>query len=154
VSNVLWRQRELLELLLFKLEEEQLVLASGRTRWLAHAAGEVEAVLEQIRETEMLRAVEVETVAAELSLPTSPSLRTLIEHSPAPWDGLLRGHREAFLNLTSEITTLAEANRDLLVTGQRALQEALTTFTEGVETYDPTGRPSMPTGPQLVDEAL
>ena len=37
VSNILWRERQLLELLVFKLEEEQLVLAAGRTRWLAHA---------------------------------------------------------------------------------------------------------------------
>ena len=29
LSRVLWRERELLELLLFKLEEEQLVLASA-----------------------------------------------------------------------------------------------------------------------------
>ena len=29
---MLWRERELLEALLFKLEVEQLVLASGRTR--------------------------------------------------------------------------------------------------------------------------
>ena len=36
VSNILWRERQLLELLLFKLEEEQLVLASGRARWLSH----------------------------------------------------------------------------------------------------------------------
>ena len=36
VSNILWRQRQLLELLLFKLEEEQLVLKSGSTRWLAN----------------------------------------------------------------------------------------------------------------------
>ena len=40
--RILWRERELLELLLFKLEEEQLVLASGRGRWLAHATHEVE----------------------------------------------------------------------------------------------------------------
>ena len=34
VSNILWRERQLLELLVFKLEEEQLVLAAGRSRWL------------------------------------------------------------------------------------------------------------------------
>ena len=37
ISNILWRERRLLELLAFKLEEEHLVLASGRTRWLSHA---------------------------------------------------------------------------------------------------------------------
>ena len=48
-SGVLWRERQLLELLLFKLEEEQLILTSGKTRWLGHATREVESVLEQIR---------------------------------------------------------------------------------------------------------
>ena len=43
---------------LFKLEEEQLVLAGGRTRWLAHATREVEMVLEQIRRTEVMRAAD------------------------------------------------------------------------------------------------
>ena len=32
LSSILWRERDMLELLLFKLEEEQLVLAAGRTR--------------------------------------------------------------------------------------------------------------------------
>ena len=49
VSNILWRERQLLELLVFKLEEEQLVLAAGRTRWLAHATREVENVLGEIQ---------------------------------------------------------------------------------------------------------
>jgi len=53
VSAILWRERHLLELLLFKLDEEQLVLAAGRTRWLARATREVEMVLEEIRQTEL-----------------------------------------------------------------------------------------------------
>ena len=57
VSSTLWRQRELLELLLFKLEEEQVLLTSGRTRWLARATREVEVVLEEIRRAELLRAL-------------------------------------------------------------------------------------------------
>ena len=35
VSNILWRERRLLELLVFKLEEEQLMLASGRSHTLS-----------------------------------------------------------------------------------------------------------------------
>src|SRR6185312_11388804 len=73
VSTILWRQRELLEMLLFKLEEEQLVLATGRTRWLARSAREVEVVLAEIRRTELLRAVEVESLATELGLQPGPS---------------------------------------------------------------------------------
>jgi hypothetical protein len=154
VSNLLWRERELLELLLFKLEEEQLILASGRTRWLAHATREVEAVLEQIREAELLRAVEVDAASAELGLPPSSSLRALAGRAPAPWDQLLGSHREAFLALTSEITALAGANRDLLTSGQRAVHDTLVGLADGLETYDPTGKATGSTGPRLVDRAL
>ena len=74
LSSILWREREMLELLLFKLEEEQLVLASGRSRWLAHATREVEVVLEQIRSTEVIRATEVEAVGTALGLGPHPAL--------------------------------------------------------------------------------
>ena len=77
LSQILWRERELLETLLFKLEEEQMVLAGGRTRWLSRAAREVENVLDTIRETEILRAVAAEEAAVELGLGPNPSLRAL-----------------------------------------------------------------------------
>ena len=77
VSNILWQERQLLELLLFKLEEEQLVLASGRNRWLNHATREVEMVLEEIKRAEVARSMEVDAAAAELGLPSNPSLRQL-----------------------------------------------------------------------------
>ena len=55
LSSVLWRSRELLELLLFKLEEEQLLLAANRSRWLAHATREVEVVLDRLIAEDRLR---------------------------------------------------------------------------------------------------
>ncbi|PPK92141.1 FlgN protein [Kineococcus xinjiangensis] len=140
VSGILWKERELMELLLFKLEEEQLVLASGRTRWLAHATREVEFVLEQIRSTELLRAMEVDGVAAELGLSPSPSLKALIDAAPEPWGELMRGHRDAFLALTTEIQNLAEANRDLLNSGARAVRETLLGLDQTLDTYTAHGR--------------
>src|SRR5436309_9375195 len=88
LSSILWREREMLELLLFKLEEEQLVLAGGRSRWLAHATREVEMVLEQIRNTEVLRAVEVEAVAREVGIGSNPSLSDIADAAGAPWADL------------------------------------------------------------------
>lgn len=69
LSTVLWRERELLETLLFKLEEEELILASGRTRWIGRATREVEHVLDQIRGVELGRAVEADDAAREVGLP-------------------------------------------------------------------------------------
>jgi hypothetical protein len=120
VSAILWRERHLLELLLFKLDEEQLVLAAGRTRWLPRATREVEMVLEEIRQTELERAVEVSRVAVDLGLPAGASLRQLAEAASPPWQGMLAEHRQAFLSLTDEVTALVQANRELLGRGQKA----------------------------------
>lgn len=154
VSSVLWRERELLELLLFKLEEEQLVLASGRTRWLPHATREVETVLARIRQAEVLRRVEVEKVAAELGSSGDVPLTRLADLSPEPWDDLLRSHRAAFLSLTAEITAMAEANRDLLGAGVRSVTDALVGVgaAPAADAYDASGRTSgSPAGGHLVD---
>jgi hypothetical protein len=155
VSTILWRERELLELLLFKLDEEQMVLTSGRTRWLARATREVEMVLAEIRRTEVERATEVDAAAEALGLGPAPSLNQLADASPEPWAGLLREHRAAFLALTAEISQLAEANRDLLVSGQRAAREALLSLGDEERTYTPTGE-AAPTAPRprLLDEAM
>ena len=72
VSTVLWRERQLLELLVFKLEEEQLLLNAGKARWVNHASREVEIVLDQLRAAELLRAVKVEAAAEELGLAFLP----------------------------------------------------------------------------------
>jgi hypothetical protein len=155
LSNILWRGREMLELLLFKLEEEQLVLAAGRTRWLAHATREVELVLDQIRQVEVLRATEVEVVAVMLGLPSNPSLGTLAQSAPQPWANLFAEHRKAFLALTAEISSLAETNRDLLTTGHRAVRETLMTVGGTLETYGRRGSTvTAAARPRLVDEAM
>src|SRR5947208_4817639 len=88
VSNILWRERQLLELLVFKLEEEQLVLAAGRSRWLAYATREVENVLAEIKRMELERAVQVADAGRALGLSGSPTLRELSSLTPAPWGGI------------------------------------------------------------------
>jgi hypothetical protein len=156
LSSVLWRARELLELLLFKLEEEQLLLAAGRSRWLAHATREVEVVLDQIRQTEVARAAYAQAVALELGLPEEASLGQLADAAPEPWADLLHQHRKAFLTLTQDISTMADANRDLLTAGQRAARETMLAFAGTVETYSATGK-TVSGGvrrPSLVDEAI
>jgi hypothetical protein len=156
LSSVLWRARELLELLLFKLEEEQLLLASNRSRWLAHATREVEVVLDQIRQTEVARAAYAQAVAVELGLAAEASLGELADAAPDPWSDLLHQHRKAFLTLTSEIAAMADVNRDLLTAGQRAARETMLAFAGTVETYGRQGK-TVSGGvrrPSLVDEAI
>src|SRR2546423_8537271 len=92
VSNILWRERQLLDLLLFKLEEEQLLLAAGKSRWLVHATREVEAVLEQIRQAPLFPPIEVEAAGTEPRFGANPSLPALVHPAPAPWNTPLADH--------------------------------------------------------------
>ena len=155
VSSILWRERQLLELLLFKLEEEQLLLAAGRTRWLPHATREVDRVLAQIKNGEIARAMEVESAALDLHLPANPSLNQLVEAAPAPWKTILSDHREAFLSLSQEITALAEANRDLLNRGFLATKEALSWLGEGEpQVYSATGGTQSTATSRLLDRVI
>ena len=155
LSAVLWRERQLLELLLFKLEEEQLVLSSGRTRWLGHATREVEQVLSQIRTADLGRALEADEAALERGVAPGGGLLALAQAAPEPWNDLLASHREAFLALTSQIQDVAHGNRDLLTTSHRATQETILGLQESSQTYHPRGSASPASvGAQLLDESL
>ena len=114
LSSILWRERTLLDLLLFRLEVERLVLSSGRSWWLTIAAREIEVVLAEMRQVELERAISVDTLAEEQNLPPNPSLREIAECSPEPWRAIWLDHREAFTALTSQISELAHGNRRML----------------------------------------
>jgi hypothetical protein len=130
VSKILWRERQLVDLLMFKLEEEHFVLASERTRWLAHATREVESIIEEIKRVELERAMAVAGSAGELCMPDAPSLREMVAIAPPPWDGIFAAHRSALLLLASKIDAITESNRDLLERGQIAVSEALASRSE------------------------
>lgn len=139
LSQILWRERELLDTLLFKLEEEQLILASGRNRWLLRAAREVEAVLETLRETEILRSVAADDAAASIGLGHNPSLRALAEAAAEPWGTILLEHHEAFRAVTAEIGALADANKELITAGYRSAQDTLMSMGESHNGYGADG---------------
>jgi hypothetical protein len=139
LSLVLWRERELLETLLYKLEVEKLVLATHSTRWLAAAAREVELVLETVRETELLRAVAADAAATSLGLASNPSLRALAEAVDEPWRSILLDHHKAFVACTRDLVETATANRELLTAGQQAAREAFLGLGEHPAGYSPTG---------------
>lgn len=139
LSHVLWRERELLEELNYALEVEQLVLASGRTRWLMRSATQVESVLEDLRQTEILRATAAHAAGSESGLGPEPSLQQLATELPDPWGEIYREHREALLGMTAEITALADSNRELITTGYRSARETLLNLGEATQGYTADG---------------
>lgn len=139
LASILGREHELLETLLFRLVEEQLVLAHGHTRWLPRAALDVERAIEDVRATELLRADAAAAVGLELGLGVEPALSQLVESAPEPWNAILRDLREGFLTTTAEIEALAEANRDLITAGYRSARETLLSVEATSDSYGADG---------------
>lgn len=124
-SLTLWRQRRLLDALLYRLEIHQLLLSSGRHRWLPNATRELEAVIAKLRRHELLRAVQASAVAAELGLAGEPTLREITDAAPTPWGEVLREHHLALLGLSGQVADLADSLRDELAASSRGINEFL-----------------------------
>jgi hypothetical protein len=141
LSTLLWREQELLDLLLFKAEEKQYLILTGKTRWLARIAHEIEVVLDQLRTLEVERAAATEAIAVKLGLSANPSLRQVADAAPAPWNDLFAKHHEALLVLVTDLRSLSDANRELIEGGLAAIGDALLSVkANGAGTYGSTGR--------------
>jgi hypothetical protein len=111
VSNILWRERNLLELLAFKLDSERLLARAGRTRWLAHADHEVEMVLGELKAVELERGIQVQVLGELLGLESDATLLLLVERAPDEWAGILADHRRALLELARDVDRSARRSR-------------------------------------------
>src|SRR3954451_22568776 len=149
LSTLLWRERELLELLVFKLEEEQLVLTAGRSKWLHQATPEVEAGLGRLRTAGIERTVEASAVAIEWGIGEDATLRQLVEHAPSDvWQDILQSHLTALTALTAQIADVRDTNLTYLRAATRATQETLATVgaAEPVGGYTGRGRTTAGSG--------
>lgn len=156
LSALLWQERELLELLVFKLEEEQLLLTSGKTRWLHHATREVEQVLERLREVGLARAVHAAGVATAWGIDDGATLREISAAAPdGPWRELLSEHLQAMTALVSQISALRDSNQHFLKAASRSTQETLAGIGTGAGTYAADGASTQGHGlPTLLDKDL
>ncbi|WP_210479821.1 flagellar export chaperone FlgN [Naasia sp. SYSU D00948] len=153
LSTLLWRERELLELLLFKLEEEQLLLTAGKAKWLPFATREVEQVLARLRKAGIERTVESESVAAAWGAHEGATLRELIRVAPSDaWRDILSSHLTALTGLTAQIADIRDANLTYLRAASRSTQETLANLEPQPGVYDDRGATAMAaTGGHLFD---
>lgn len=155
LSMLLWRERELLEMLLFKLEEQELLLAAGRSRWTQFATREIEQVLEGLREAGLARLVEAETVAAEWGASEGAGVRDLIELAPTQaWSNVLTGHLHALTKLTDEVARLRDGNSERLRAVLRATQETLAGLGESTGEYTTQGDRARGDSARIIDTEM
>lgn len=142
LSALIWRERELLELVVFKLEVEQLLLTTGKTKWLHTATTEIEQVVESLREVGLARSVEVAAVAREWGASEDVTLRHLIENAPAgPWAEIFTDHLNGLTQLTQEIKVLRDTNEQMLRAASRSTQETLAQTSADAGVYTANGVP-------------
>lgn len=104
LSAQLWRERELLDLLLFKLGVQHIVLTQGFSRWNAHAIREVEFVTKQLRTATLARDVNISAVAHEWDAPENSTLHELAENAPDEmWAEIITAHADALEDLSTEV---------------------------------------------------
>jgi hypothetical protein len=140
LSAILWRERELLEMLLFKLEEEQLLLTSGSTRWLPFATREVEQVLERLRQTGLERAVAVSSLAVSWGTGDDATLREIIASAPSEaWQDVFTSHLKELTDITGKIAEVRDSNLRYIKNVARTTSETLTNLYPSPSTYDSQG---------------
>lgn len=158
LSNLLWRERELLSHLLYKLKVEQMLLNAGETRFLPKATAESEEVLMATREASLARDVAAQSVATMYGLPEDAGLRDIAMAAPAdtPWPEIFTKHLAAITNLVNEIRQVRDSNASIVAHATRSTQETLANLgVREVTTYDATGAATAePARSRLFDTTL
>lgn len=158
LADTLWEERQLAELLLYKLVSARLILAADDRRHVGLALVEVERVIQAFRGAEAQRSRTVERIADDLDVPPGElRLAVLAEEAPEPWRTVFGDHRERFLALTTEIEEAAMENRRLLSAALNGIHESLSELTIGEvgTTYTAAGRQdAATTRPTHLDQAL
>lgn len=137
----LGRQRQLVEYLLFKLLEAQLLLSSDQAAFVPIAMAEIESVLRRIREEEERREELISSLAEDWGMPPHDlKLAYLTEHAPEPYRTAFSEHRRTFMSLVDQVEKVTRDNRRLATEGLARVQAALSGLVEDASTYSPEGR--------------
>jgi hypothetical protein len=128
LSSQLHRECGLMELLLFKLQQEHLMLAAGQDRWLNHATAEVNLVMQELHQASATRTATVLGLAEAAGLPTNATLGQLSQSavtSSPEWSGMLEDQREQLRDLLRQIEHVGRINREILASRLSVTRDAL-----------------------------
>lgn len=155
LSMQLWRERELLEMLIFKLEEQRLLLEAGMVRWIHFASREIEQVLARLRESGLGRDVELAAVAREWGVPEATTLAQLLDAAPSPaWREVFTDHRAALTTRMTEIAQLKVSNETHLRAASRAVEDTLAGLEASTGEYNTQGERSREDTARIVDREM
>ncbi|MGH8979971.1 MAG: flagellar export chaperone FlgN [Acidimicrobiales bacterium] len=143
----LGRQVASLRHLCFKFEIQEVVLTSGRQKWLGETTAELELAVADLHEHD--QALRVALVAAAVAVGLSPesTVREVAARVPEPWSYVLEEHRKGMHELLERVGQLSRTNRQMLARGHAATVAAMSFLGAQVSSgYDASGRPSPASG--------
>jgi hypothetical protein len=123
LTRVLWQQRRHLERLLYLVQVQELILGSGDDTLLQHAVNDVQHTVTTIGEIEAGRRELTAEIGISMGVDADASLEDLINRAPEPYEQILTEHRDAFLTLVSDITTVSLNGREQIRRGLNLTRE-------------------------------
>lgn len=154
LSICLWEEQAALEELAFRLEQQLLVLMSGRHQWLTRTTTEVTGALDRLGEIEKQRAELARSASEDLGVTGEITLKALADASDPQRGKALVEHRQKLRNALGVVHDLAGKTRGILARNVAATTDALAFMGAGsLGAYDAGGSPSRFTESALLLDA-
>lgn len=150
LADVLRHEVALLERLVLRLTECNLLLGAGEYRHLPSAIDEVHEVEQELSAAEMVRAIIVDRlVEAEGRQPAEPTLTTILARLPKATGEKIDRLHASLRRLTEEAGRLRALARHLAERSVEETKERITSMERngGVSAYERDGRVSIPSVP-------
>jgi hypothetical protein len=137
----LGQQLTALRHLCFKFEIQEVVLTSGRQKWLDETTAELERAVDSLQETDRALRDALQRAAVAVNLSPEATVREVAAAVPEPWSYVLDEHRNGMQQLIDRVSQLSRSNRQLLARGHAATVAAMSFLGAQVPSgYDSRGQ--------------
>jgi hypothetical protein len=146
LNQLLWRERDVLDDVLYRLEVQQLLLVEQRDRWVDRSVDDLERALGRVERYQRMHRDLLDELSAYLPVHADSTLSEVAAIAPSPWDDILEEQQAALLVLITEIEATSRDNFGLARHGLTQVGEAMERFgraagsaNQSVDSYGPTG---------------
>lgn len=127
--------------LCFKFEIQEVILTSGRHKWLDETTAELERAVASLHGTDRTLREALEKAAVAVQLSPESTVREVAAAVPEPWSYVLEEHRKGMQELLERVGQLSRTNRQLLARGHAATVAAMSFLGAQVpSSYDANGQ--------------
>ena len=142
LAHHLWSLRQLLDRLIYRLEVQQLLLATGRTRFLALASAEVDEASAAVAALEGHLRAAAQAAVGQSGPNDPPALAELVSMLQEPHSSAISDHRAALILLGAEVEELVRSSKELAKRIMNTRDVLGQLHGPSADTYTATGAPA------------